>query len=641
MIRSYRVARIQLGRIAPLLLMSLAIPAVAADAVSQEILQSDLFETATVRAKPLENATASVTVMEREAIEEIGVPTVGELLRFIPGVSVAATGSRAGSAVVQLRGGDPNYTSILVDGIPLNDLTDQVGGAVDLNSLSTAHVERIEVVRGALSSYYGSTGLAGAINIITRRSRSDELQLAFDVTAGDDATRLLSASLAQGDDKRNYFIGVNWDEQEDAIDEGQDEYQQFGMHGNFRADVGRSSLRISGRYAMWESTDYPPGSGGPLLGSGDLRDSDHDELALGVELEVGDPQRRHRLRASYFRHQLDRQSPLIFNDSNPPASVPRSVEDTRFSHWQLAWTAPEAALGRGRLAYGADVRLEDGESRSSFPDLMLDQSYDIERLLGGLYGEYAIDAGRWLFEIGARLDLPEEFDEELSPRAGVSVRLPHYTRVRASIGRAFKLPSFFALAVPVFGNDGLKPETSIGADVGIEYRNPVSGFGVVLTLFANRFEDLVDFDDTFFTFVNVPEIESRGVELAVDWQACERIALHANATRTSIDDTPAGDPLTHRPDWVGGARVVWDASEWARIELDGQWISEVFDFQVPTGTQRTAGYQLYGLAAAFDVAQGWQLHARVDNLADKEYQPFVGFPGRGRSFLVGVSRRSW
>lgn len=638
MFRPWSSTQLRNRQAATTLLLWLVVPGVATAA--DEIRTSDLFETATVRAKPLENATAAVSVMERDAIEALDVPTVGELLRFIPGVDVASTAGRAGTATVQLRGGDPNYTSVLVDGIPLNDITDQVGGAVDLNNLSTAHVERIEIVRGPLSSYYGSTGLAGAVNIITRRGTSEEPRLAFDLSAGDDATRLLSASVAQGNDRRDYFIGVNWDEQEDAIEGGGDEYDQLGVHGNFRTDLGRRSLRITGRYAASDSTDYPEASGGPLLGSGDLRESDHDEIALGMQLESGDPQRRHRLSASFFQHRLDRESPLIFNPSNPAASVPRSVDDTRFSHWQLAWSAPATDAGPGRLSYGADLRLEDGESNSSFPDLPLDQTYDIDRLLGGLFGEYAIESGRWLFEFGARLDVPEGFDEELSPRTGLSVRLPRYTRLRASAGRAFKLPSFFALAVPVFGNPDLKPETSLGADLGIEHRNPATGFGVALTLFANRFADLVDFDDTLFTHVNVPEIESRGVELAIDWQACERVALHANATRTSFDDTPAGDPLTHRPDWIGGARVVWNTTERTRIELDGQWISEVFDFQVPTGTQRTAGYQLYGMATAFDVAPGWQLHARVDNLADKEYQPFVGFPGRERSFRIGVRRRS-
>ena len=77
-------------------LLMLVSPAVGADAEGDEIRQSDLFETATVRAKPIDNATASVTVMDRQTIDSIDVATVGELLRFMPGVNISATGPRAG-----------------------------------------------------------------------------------------------------------------------------------------------------------------------------------------------------------------------------------------------------------------------------------------------------------------------------------------------------------------------------------------------------------------------------------------------------------------------------------------------------------------------------------------------------------------
>ena len=74
--------------------------------------------------------------------------------------------------------------------------------------------------------------------------------------------------------------------------------------------------------------------------------------------------------------------------------------------------------------------------------------------------------GRVVFELGARVDVPEEFDTEVNPRFGVAYRLRNdATRLRASVGRAFKLPSFFALAVPVFGNPDLQPETVLGAEI--------------------------------------------------------------------------------------------------------------------------------------------------------------------------------
>ena len=118
--------------------------------------------------------------------------------------------------------------------------------------------------------------------------------------------------------------------------------------------------------------------------------------------------------------------------------------------------------------------------------------------------------------------------------------------------------------------------------------------------------------------------------------------LHANATHEDFDEQP-DDPLTHRPEWFGAAQLVWHIGERTRWSFDGQWVSEAYDFQVPlavmppfVGTRLTPGYQLYGTAVNVELARGWDLHARVDNLADKEYQPFIGFPGPDRSFRLGV-----
>jgi outer membrane cobalamin receptor len=137
----------------------------------------------------------------------------------------------------------------------------------------------------------------------------------------------------------------------------------------------------------------------------------------------------------------------------------------------------------------------------------------------------------------------------------------------------------------------------------------------------------------------VPEVETRGEELSIGWLAGERLFVQANATHQDIDDKQA-DALTQRPEWVGAAQIAWKIGRRTRWSADGQWVSEVFDFQVPIGLAKTPGYQLYGTAVTVEVAQGWDVHARVDNLADKEYEPFIGFPGPDRSFRVGLRRRS-
>ncbi|MCX8052021.1 MAG: TonB-dependent receptor [Chlorobi bacterium] len=112
---------------------------------------------------PIERAPVRVEVIGGEQAQGTAISTVGELLREQSGVLIAPGSVRSG---VQLMGLGPDYTLVLVDGQPL---TGRVGGTIDLQRISVGNIERIEVVRGPLSSLYGGDALAGVINIITRR----------------------------------------------------------------------------------------------------------------------------------------------------------------------------------------------------------------------------------------------------------------------------------------------------------------------------------------------------------------------------------------------------------------------------------------------------------------------------------------
>jgi iron complex outermembrane receptor protein/vitamin B12 transporter len=625
----YASGRAPRGWIVPFLLL-LGPQAASAEPVHE----SGYYETATVRARPLSSATASVTVLDREAIEDLRVPSVAELIRFVPGVDVTPSGPRSGFATAQIRGGDPNYSVILLDGVPLNDINDQFGGAVNLNSLSTAHVERIEVVRGPLSSNLGSAGLAGAINIITRHGAPDSQDVGFAAAAGSDSQGLASAFVSGGGAESDYFVGATWEQEEDRVVE--DEFDQGALQARGGLDVGSAGdLRLTGRFADWDAEDYPEASGGPealcppSTAECQTRTSQHEEVSLGSEWLIGNGERRHKVYASAYRHDLERQSPAY-------GPVPAAIEDTTFETWRLGWVTPQLGSGRVQATLGAEVVSEDGESSS---DLGFPAGFSIDRVSGAAYGELTAERGNVIWEAGARVDVPEDFDTEVSPRLGVSFRPGgKATRLRASAGRAFKLPSFFALATPVVGNPALVPETALGADAGVEHRFDAAGLAASLTLFFNRFDDLITFVGSSFIHENVPEVESRGAELALDWQpGGGPVSLAATATRQDFEAEPAFEPLTNRPESFGSLRVLWRITDRARWQVDGQWVAESFDFQAATGTaEPTAGYQLYGTSASWRLPGGFEVHARVDNLSDKQYEAHIGFPGPGRSYRVGL-----
>ncbi|HEY3571987.1 MAG TPA: TonB-dependent receptor [Thermoanaerobaculia bacterium] len=603
------------------------------------------YETATVRERPLDSATASVTVIDRDTIEASGARTVAELLRLTPGVDVTTNGTRGGFTTAQIRGGDPNFTLVLLDGVPLNDPTYQVGDAFDLEGLSTAAIERIEIVRGPLSAVYGSTGLAGAIHIFTREGKPGAISPEVEVLGGNGRLRGTDASLSGGlgrspksgsDGRGTWFLGLSSEQQEHLVAE--ERFRQFSVFGNLNLPLGeRARLLLRTRHADWEGDDYPDASGGPIYGSGLLRHSDHKESSLGGELDFG-PDARHRLTFAAYRHDLDTDSPAV------PPQVPRSRQQSVYTTTRLGWSSLLWAAKGLQWTGGVDVTREQGDNDSvlflpPFLGGAVPGDYRITRTLPGAYSELVADRGNLALEFGLRVDKPEGADAQWSPRAGLSWRpLDGPARIHASVGRAFKLPSFFALASPpaLGGNPDLKPETSYGGDLGVDWRL-TSRANAGVTAFWQRYDNLIDFDFQRFLHVNRSAVEARGIEGTVAFRPHDRLSVEANGTWQEVEDLTDHVHLRHRPKWIGGARVRWRALERLDLELDAQGVSQSFDEQIPVPDRDTvAGYGLVGLRAAWRLASDWQLRARVDNLADRRYETLIGFPGPCRTLRLGL-----
>jgi outer membrane receptor protein involved in Fe transport len=290
---------------------------------------------------------------------------------------------------------------------------------------------------------------------------------------------------------------------------------------------------------------------------------------------------------------------------------------------------------------GAELSHERGRNDSQL-DLggPIDGSYTIDRTSVGAFAEWLVERGRWLFELGGRVDDPESFDAELSPRAGAVLRLNDgATRLRLAAARAFKLPSFFALASPpsLGGNPALQPEIVTGVDGGVEHRTAGGALSLAANLFFNRYRDLINFDFDTFTLVNEARVETAGVELSAAWNAAERWTLGATVTRQDVDNLDSDDPIRHRPEWYGSARAVWRATSALAVEVDVTGVGERFDEQIPVPERTTvAGYALLGSTLSWRATPRWLVRARADNLLDREYETFIGSPGPGTSARLEV-----
>src|SRR5579863_2314533 len=295
--------------------------------------------TVTGQATPISATSASVVVVTRQVIEDSHAENVVDVRRQIPFLFVAQSGARGGLTTITLRGGKPNFTVVLYDGIPINDITDVLGGSYDLSTMSTDGIEQIEIVRGPLSSMYGSDAIAGVINIIPRRGEGKPV---FEVggALGNFLTRDVNASASGKTGNLDYSFGGSY------LDIGQqvkkDPYSLGTAGLNSHLTLGNDKLlSFVVRYQNAETAGFPPGGGGPEYSILQQTQSVHTvELVTGMGFQQQvNPIWLYGLTFDFFdRTQNSNIPPLL--DAIPPTfnSIPAEITDTNFKRYRFNFT---------------------------------------------------------------------------------------------------------------------------------------------------------------------------------------------------------------------------------------------------------------------------------------------------------------
>lgn len=625
-----------------LLVVTPARPSWCVEALEPEVDQPAFEEELTVVGRAISSPAATVTIIDRELIEASNVRSAAELLRNVSGTYLASYGSRGGSSVAQIRGGDPNFTLVLLDGIPLNDSTDIEGGTFNLASLPVQSIERIEVVHGPNSFFFGSSAMAGVINIVTRRGANASPHLEASVELGDASLFRGFAAYSGKQGETDYIISAGWDEEEQRV--ADDSFQQLNLQANLATRLSeRSSVRLTARHTDWQSDDYPEGSGGPTFGSGDLRTTESREQSLGVDLSLATGSRwLHNLSATLSSVEVDRVSPAIF-----PA-VPPSVENRHFDRQRIVWLSRYQPTSGAALSFGASAEREDAENDSTLllPPFLggaVAGDYDLERTTPGGFVELEVERAGLLVEAGLRADLPRDLDTAWSPRVALSYRLAERgLLLRGSWSRAFKLPSIFGLASPpqLGGNPALRPERAVGADIGLEYESDSGGLAASLSLFRNHYSDLIDFDFEAFMSLNLSRVDAEGMEVTLRWRPHPDWTALADLTWQDVRNSDSTRPLRNHPEHFGSLRLAWRPGSNLSLQLEGRYVGPSFDEQIPVPQLDSVdGYEVLDLALSWNWAGPWQVRARIDNLTDRDYESFVGFPHPGRSARIGLRYR--
>jgi outer membrane cobalamin receptor len=579
-----------------------------------------------------DGAVAGVATVDAADIARLQPASLIEALDEVAGVRAFSAGGIGGGSFLSVRGGEPNFTLVLVDGVRLNNPTNSRGGAFDFFAIDPLLVERIEVARGAVSAVHGADALSGVVNIRLREAAPGETRLSARATAGSAGDVALGAGLGAGWRDGGLLLSGSWFDS-GGLSLGSDLERRQAL-ARLDQRIGGFDVRAFGLYADADRTAFPEDSGGPLLAVNRAREiGDYALRAAALSVRRAGLDLRPNLILSWSRQEEATDTPAIAPGALD--GVPALTADSRFTRFEAV---ADIGFGRGPLAVilgGAYLR-ESGRSAGTidfgFP---LPVAFDLDRSTRSAFAEAAWRPGPAVtVNLAGRYDDVAQGRHAWTGRAAFSFQPnPAGPAFFARIGEGYKLPSFYALGHPLIGNPALRPERSRNIEAGAEWSRPGGDF-MRLTLFDNRFRDLIDFDPLLFTTVNRDRVRARGVELEGRWTLRPAFAL---AGSLSWLDLESPTPLRGRPRWQGSLRAIWQASGALELNAALRFNSHFNDSAIPTGLVVARGHAEADLGLRYRLTQRLTLDAALKNLADSNHQDAVGFPAPGRLLRATLS----
>jgi vitamin B12 transporter len=587
--------------------LSLCVFFAASDyAIAEEAnLQPEVVVTATRFAQTVDDTLADVSVITREDIDVSVTADISDLLRLQAGVDIARTGGPGGQTSIFLRGTNNNHVLVLIDGVRVSSINT---GAFTWETLPLATIERIEIVRGPRASYWGSDAIGGVIQIFTRKLEGARASLGY----GSYGYANAEVGIGHRSESGGYSVQVgarNLDGFPSQNENG------FGFEDK---NHGLRNRHLSARGDQRWGTQTLEGalvrSQGTAEFAGGFSDFTEQAFNLALNGQIM-PTWQHRL--SLGRSAEDYSTPTFFNAYRSRRTTIGWQNEITLSPWQ-------------RLIVGVDAMHEQGENRDTFGNTPV---YRESRSNTGAYAGWQVTNGAFDSEVSLRTDNNSLFDRQTTGSAATGWRFNNAFRVFASYGEGFRGPTLNEQYSPGFGglfagNPDLQPEKSRGKELGLEFA-PDPGQRFKANIHDTRIGNLISFSGVDFQAENLARVRIRGVELGYE-KSVRSWQFSTNYTWQDPRDEETDSPLLRRPKQKFTGTLDRSFGKSLRIGtevIESGRRNDVGGITLPS-------YLLVNLHASWELAPQWTLRARLENLADRDYELAYGYNTPGRSGLV-------
>jgi vitamin B12 transporter len=616
---------------------------------------STIIVSATRSPLAIDRVAASVTVLDKAAIDRAGDLSVGDLLLRTPGISLSRNGGYGTATSLRIRGAESDQTVVVIDGVKLNDPS-STGGGYNFANMLTGDATRIEVLRGPQSTLWGSQAIGGVVNIVTPMP-TKSLEGSFDAEAGSRRTASGRAAVGGITGPLAWRIGAQAFTTDgiSAIAPSAGGRERDGY--NNQSVTGRGVLTITDGVSVDLRGYYSNGRTDIDGFSGDSSEYSLNKEFVGyagLNVDLFDGRLRNRFAYGYTNTNRDNYNPTL-----PRAQTFDAAGKNKRLEYQ----------GTFAVTSGVDAVFGVENERSNFRSVSPSSSLSVpipapargKADLTGIYGQVNAEVFKGLTLTGGiRHDDHNRYGSKTLFSGGAAWALPTGTVLRASYSEGFKAPTLYQL-FSEYGNTALHPEQAKGWEAGAEQRLWDGKVSFGATYFERRSRDLIIYNgcstgstdplcrapgnptvSRFGYYLNVSRAFARGIEATAAVKPIARVTMDGNFSWTASEDRSLGSAtygfqLARRPSHTANGSITYAIPEGPSLGAAVRWAGESFDNA--THTTRLAPYTLVDLRGEVPLTKEVAVFARVENLFDKNYATVARYGTLGRSVYAGFRGR--
>jgi len=557
------------------------------------------------------------TVITADMIRHSQQLDLPSLLRAEAGVQITQTGGIGSATGFFMRGAATRQTLVLVDGVPITK--QDATGSVSIEHLMLAEIDRIEIVRGNVSSIYGSGAVGGVIQIFTRKP-TEQLQTSVSAEYGSRTSYSTAASIRGAADSLRYAISAS------AL--GTDGFSAINSlqlpTGNPDRD-GYSNTSASGSISSHWSVDQEIGmrftqsQGRFSFDGGTSFDQPTDQHTGKTNVSVISFFSNNRLNDRWLSNL--NLSEVVDKNSNRFQTAYPFSNAYRTQTRMLDWLNRIELLDNVRATAGISYQHQSLYGNDGFGDVS-DFSRRVWSTQAGL--EYA-DVNGHSLQLNGRYDDTQRNASASTGLLGYGYRVNENIKLIASTSTGFSAPPIGYL-YGQYGNPSLRPEYSRSWDIGAQIS--LADTELRLTWFDARIRDQIEWRFPN-GFTNISSARNNGIEISGS-AMLRGWSIRPSVTLQDPRDADTGQRLNRRASELASISAVRSAGPWT-INLSASYSGQRFD-----GANRLGSYVLAAAGGSYSLSKQWSLVARIENIFDENYQSVYGYNQLPRTFFVGA-----